>query len=148
MCLYIKRNQEENKRDLQDFLGDQEELFVYKVLQKRPDENFHRSTVYNDFIWNLSKQKVFQVNRSNKLTEVDLERGEVSYGFHVYTNLETAKESKHYCDHTIVKFKVLKKDIIAIENRADTPINCLDLRQPTPNFQRLVCRKLTFVEVL
>jgi hypothetical protein len=148
MCLYIKRDQKENKRDLQEFLGDQEKIFVYKILEKRPNEDFYRSLVYSHFTWNFSKERIFCVNVNSKPTKRDLEEGEVYLGFHTYTNLKIARERQYYSSMSIVKFKVKKQDIIAVENRADNPINCLDLRKPTPNFQRLVCRKLEFVEIL
>jgi hypothetical protein len=147
MCLYIKRSQEENERDLQKFLGDQEEIFVYKILYRRTHENFYRSLVYSHFKWNFEKQKIFQVDKS-RISKEELEWGEVLYGLHAYTSLKAAR---NYCfdrDEVFVKFKVKAEDIIAVENRANTLTNCLELRKLRPNLQRLVCRKLEFVEVL
>jgi hypothetical protein len=137
MSIEIKSSQKDNKEDLQEFLGDQQEVYVYKVLRECSSKNYYRFS-YQSCIWDFSKQQVFQIDRSSRPTEEELKKGEIYKGYCVYTNLESAKLQRFYCDGVIVKFKVDKKDVVAVENNC-----CFGL-----NFESLVCRKLTFVRVV
>jgi hypothetical protein len=139
MCVYIKQDPDWNKIDLQNFIEDREEIDIYKVLQKYNDENFYRSFHYSSFIWDFKIQKTFQVNRPLRPTEVELYDGQIHKGFHVYTSLEVAKSYRLYNYTVIVKFRVKAEDIVAVEN---------DYYREEENFQELVCRKLTYVEVI
>jgi hypothetical protein len=145
MCLWIRNNQEENDKDLKEFLGDRQEIYVYKILYKNPDKDFYRSEYY-EFFWDFKKQKVYKIDRPLKPTKEELSYGEdginwgeIHKGFHVYTDLETAKATCGYYRREIVKFKVLKEDIVAINNNWFFSKKYL---------KELVCRKLMFVEVL
>jgi hypothetical protein len=139
MCLWIKQDQEENKKNLNKWFGSRKRFaYVYKILRKWPEENFYRSPVY-DFKWDFKKQKVFQVDRPNKPTKEELNYGEIHKGLHVYTSLKKAKENQNFSCDTIIEFKVSKENIVAIE------INWSDKED---NFQELVCRKLEFVKVV
>jgi hypothetical protein len=138
MCLKISPNQEKNEKDLQDFINGRDKIFIYKTLQKRVDENFYRSLIF-DFTWEFKKQKVFEVDRSSKPTEYELLTGQISHGLHVYTSFEVAKIFTDYNQNErIVKFKISDEDIVAIENG-------LAYRA---NFKELVCTRLEFVEIL
>jgi hypothetical protein len=139
MCLLISLDQEENERDLKKWFGNRTKFtYVYKVLKKQQNEDFYRSWFHNGFIWDFRKGKVFQVNRDSEPTEEELTNREINKGLHVYTGLEKAKRSKGFFS-TIVKFRVEKKDIVAVENYYDNP---------EYNFKEAVCRKLTFVKVI
>jgi hypothetical protein len=138
MCLLISPYQELNDRDLKRWFGNRKKFaYVYKILYKSPDEDFYRSENYRNFKWDFKNQKVFQVDRPNRPTKFELKTEEINTGLHVYTNLETAKKNR-YCK-VIVKFKVLKEDIVAIEN-----YYCGE----EFNFPHLVCTKLEFVKIV
>jgi hypothetical protein len=140
MCLYITNNQDQNNKDLKRWFGRRQKFaYVYKVLQKRASENFYRSSWHPEFIWDFSKQKEYQVDRDPKPTEKELYSREIHKGFHIYTSLKEVKYHKSTF-RPIVKFRVNKEDIIAIENDYDDP--------EEHNFSEAVCRKLTFVKVL
>jgi outer membrane receptor for Fe3+-dicitrate len=136
MGLYIKQDQEENERNLNRWFGSRKKFaYVYKILVKQEDENLYRSFTFSDFIWDFSRQKVFEVERPKKPTEFELnpdglDFGEIHKGFHVYTSLEAAGPCAN--NYITVKFKVLKEDIIAINNL----------------YGQAVCRKLTFVKII
>jgi hypothetical protein len=138
MCLYINREQSQNEKDLKRWFGSRKRFaYVYKVLRKNEDEDFYRSFHYCDYIWNFRKQKVYQVDRDSDPTEEELDLREIDFGFHVYTSLEEAKaeySSYNYYkpDSAVVKFRVSKKDFVAVDYFEDTA----------------VCRKLEFVKVL
>jgi hypothetical protein len=139
MCVYIKQDPDWNKIDLQNFIGDREEIDVYKILQKCNNEKIYRSFHYSSCIWDLENQKVFQVDRPSRPTGYELNDGGTGEGLYVYTSLEIAENYRLY-DHTvIVKFRVKAEDIVAVEN---------DYYREEENFQELVCRKLTYVEVI
>jgi hypothetical protein len=137
MSIEIKSNQEENKEDLQNFINDRKEIYVYQVLRECSSKNHYRFS-YQSCIWDFSKQRIYEVDRPSRPTEKELKKGEIYKGYCVYTNLESAKFMKFYCDGVIVKFKVDKEDLVAIENNC-----CFGL-----NFESLVCRKLNFVRVV
>jgi hypothetical protein len=142
MCLCIKKDQSQNEKDLQNFIGDQKEILVYKILEKLRHEDFYRSFHYFDYIWDFKNQKTFEVNRVSIPTVEELNYGAIEEGFHVYTDLGKAQAECYYVTqivHKIVKFKVLKEDIVAIEN---------GLSWKDHNFKELVCTRLTFVEVI
>jgi hypothetical protein len=131
MCLYIQPDQEENDKDLKKWFGNRKKFaYVYKVLRKWPSEDFYRSAVYS-FIWDFRKQKVFQVDRDPKPTGLELHFGDIHKGFHVYTSLEAAGPCTHP-NYKIIKFKVFKKDIVAVNT-----CSC-----------EAVCIRLEFVKVL
>jgi hypothetical protein len=139
MCLIISYNQEENEKDLKRWLGRRRKFaYVYKILRKYDDENFYRSENFHDFIWNFSKQKIYQVNRLSEPTHFELTFREINQGLHVYTNLEIAQ--RYYCtNRVVVKFRVLKEDIIAVQNGCYWKSN---------NFTELVCKRLEFIKVI
>jgi hypothetical protein len=144
MCLYIKKDQEKNERDLNNFLRDCEKVYVYKILRKGIYRGFYRSIHYPNCIWNFKKQKVYWIDRSSKPTEYELNLGEISQGLHVYVSFRIAQEYfRHFysclSDLVIVKFRVNKRDIVAIQN---------DWIFEEPNFKQLVCKRLEFVEVV
>jgi hypothetical protein len=137
MCLVISSNQEKNEKDLQNFINGQNEISVYKILQKQVDESFYRSIFHSDFIWNFDNQKVYWVDRSPEPTEEELGIRQIHKGFHVYTSFEVAKIFTDYNQkERIVKFKISSEDIVAIENMRYY------------NFEELVCTRLEFVEIL
>jgi hypothetical protein len=139
MCLYISPSQSQNEKDLNRWFRNRKKfVYVYKVLRKLPDEDFYRSPHFPEFIWDFKNQKIFQVDRPNKPTEEELRLWHIDYGLHTYTSFEIAKWNQGY-NAAIVKFKVLKKDIIAIEN---------DWDKKEYDFREAVCRKLTFVKVI
>jgi hypothetical protein len=139
MCLLINPDQSQNKKDLDHWFGSRKKFaYVYKFLRKttKLPGNLGQSIVYKSpyfefFKWNFRKQKIFQVKRSYKVTEDELDLGRICVGLHVCTSLKEAKRKKYPSD-IIVKFKVLKKDIVAVDN------SC----------REAFCRKLTFVKVL
>jgi hypothetical protein len=140
MCLLIQRDQEKNEKDLNRWFGSRTKFaYVYKRLRKWPThkKGLFRSPVF-EFIWDFNKTKTYQEDRSNKPTEWELETARVHKGFHVYVNLETAKKEKIYCDEVVVKFRVNKENIVAIENRSI----------PNYSFLELICTKLEFVKVI
>jgi hypothetical protein len=142
MCLCIKKDQYQNEKDLQNFIGDQEEILVYKILEKRDYEDFYRSLQYFNYTWDFKKQKTFEVNRDSIPTVEELKYGAIEEGLHVYIDLGKAQAkwgSSTQIVQKIVKFKVKKENIIAIEN---------DLSWKDHNFKELVCTKLTFIEVI
>jgi hypothetical protein len=138
MCLLINPNQEQNNRDLKKWFGNRQIFaYVYKVLAKKPGKDFYRSIFKQNYIWDFRKNKEYQVNRPSKPTKEELNLEEVHYGFHVYTTLEEAK--RHCYDRIIVKFRVRRKNIVAIEN-----YYC----NKDHNFKELVCRRLEFVKIV
>jgi hypothetical protein len=139
MCLFICSDQERNKRDLKKWFGSRTKFaYVYKVLKKDPYESFYRSICHN-FIWDFEKQKVFQVDRDPNPTEFELEVRQIREGLHVYTSFKEAKLKRYpYTSDIIVKFKVLKEDVVAIRNNY-----CFKNR-----FTQAVCKKLIFVKVV
>jgi hypothetical protein len=143
MCLWIKQDQEENDKDLKKWFGNRKKFaYVYKVLRKWPEENFYRSSVYSNFIWDFSKEKVFEVRRSRKPTKKELGRTKISDGLHIFTSLETAKKyfySTHCKNAIIAKFRVLKEDIVTVENNWELEKN---------NRRQAVCTRLEFVKVI
>jgi hypothetical protein len=141
MCLRIKSDQVQNERDLNKWFGNRTKFaYVYKVLIKRTYEDFYRSACFLDYIWNFRKEKVFEVSRSPKPGKEELDYGRINKGLHVYVNLEEAKKNK-YSYNTIVKFRVRKEDIVAIENNRGN-------RRVYHNSKELVCTRLEFVKVL
>jgi hypothetical protein len=143
MCLEIKSNRKENTKDLDKWFGNRTKFaYVYKVLEKRTEELFYRSLFFGWFIWVFDKQKVFQVKRSSKPTKIELYWGEISDGLHVFTSLETAKKDFYYThrkDARIVKFRVRRKDVVAVEN---------GYTKDKHNFNEAVCTRLEFVKVI
>jgi hypothetical protein len=140
MCLHIKPDQTQNEKDLNKWFGSRTKFaYVYKVLEKSPYESFYKSIYRSYFKWDFKKQQIYQVDRPLKPTKEELESGEIYIGFHVYTNLEVARINK-VCDYDIVvKFQVKREDIVAVEN---------DYFNKDYNLEELVCRKLTFIEVV
>jgi hypothetical protein len=139
MCLWIKSNQERNERDLNKWFGNRKKFaYVYKVLRKRPDEDFYRSLVKVDFKWDFKNQKIFQVNRPLKPTFWELSDRKIDEGFHIYTSLKEAKRRKGSYG-IIIKFRVRKENIVAVDN---------DWDREKDNFKQAVCTKLEFVKVL
>jgi hypothetical protein len=132
MCLWINFEEEKNDTSLQEFLKDQKEIYVYKVLTKEENEEFYRSLCFPKFIWDFSKEKIYQVNRSSKPTDKELFCGRIETGFHVYTSFGAAKRESD-CDSTIVKFQVKAENIIAVD--------CFSTN-------KLLCTELEFIEVL
>jgi hypothetical protein len=131
MCLWIKSDQKENDKDLKKWFGSRKKFaYVYKVLIKSIDEDLYRSAVYS-FIWDFNNQKIFQVDRDPKPTGLELHFGDIHKGFHVYTSLEAARPCTNP-NYKIIKFKVLKKDIVAVNT-----CSC-----------EAVCTRLEFVKVL
>jgi hypothetical protein len=137
MCLYLRFDKNQNEKDLQAFIGDQEEIDVYKILRKDDDENFYRSENYPDYIWDFSKQRIFQVDRPSRPTGYERNDGCIEEGFHVYTSLKVAEDYRWDDCTVIVKFRVRAEDVVAVENDRDYN-----------NFQELVCTKLIYVEVV
>jgi hypothetical protein len=131
MCLYISLYQDQNELELENYFGSRKKFaYVYKILRKEDHEDFYRSPIY-DFVWDFKIQKVYQVDRDPNPTEFELEVRQIREGLHVYTSLEAARDSLERLN-TIVKFRVLKENIVAINN-----------------FQgEAVCRELEFVKVL
>jgi hypothetical protein len=146
MCLFIKPDQEENEEDLRRWFKSHHKWFgvhkgfayVYKVLVKKPNEDFYRSPRFPDYKWDFNNQKVFQVRRSHKPTQEELENRSIEIGLHVYTHLESMKP---YLDsnEVVVKFRVRKENIVAIEN---------NYKVKKYNFEEAVCTKLEFVKVI
>jgi hypothetical protein len=134
MCLHISYDQEQNEEDLQDFLGNRKNIFVYKVLIRRLYENFYRSFYRPEFEWDFRKQKIYQVDRPNKPTKDELYNSQIEKGLHVYTHLNMARYFReiHEGSETIAKFRVERKDIVAVNN----------------GYHEAVCTKLTFIKVL
>jgi hypothetical protein len=131
MCLLISSDQEQNERDLKKwFESRKKSAYVYKLLYNRPNENYWRSPYHSEFIWNFKEQKVFQVDRPLKPTKDELDYGAIDKGLHVYISPREAKKNK-YPDEIIIKLKVLKENIVAIDN----------------NSKQAVCTKLEFVKV-
>jgi hypothetical protein len=147
MCLSINPDQIQNEEDLNKWLGRRKNfVYVYKVLRKRPNEDFYRSAWYKNFIWDFSKQKVFQVDRSPIPTKDELDWGGIVDGLHVYTSIKGVKKdflyngyNSHHKNVVIVKFRVNRKDVVAVENYY------IDKED---NFQTAVCKKLTFVKIV
>jgi hypothetical protein len=146
MCLHIKLEQSQNEKDLNHWFGSRKRFaYVYKVLRKWPDEDIYRSIWYPYFIWDFKIQKIYRVNRSSKLTKEELSYGEIYEGFHVYTTLEEAKSQRYtYSKETIVKFRVLKEDIVAIQNNIQNNKYLYEKK----NFKEAVCKRLEFVKIL
>jgi hypothetical protein len=152
MCLRIKSDQEQNERDLNKWFGNRKKFaYVYKVIRKWKNEDFYRS-IHRDYIWDFKVQETYQVDRNSKPTQKELDSREVNIGFHVYASLKTAKKDFYYtsrkdtyhkdrhCTNTrIVKFRVQREDIIAVDN------GYLDEEF---NFDELVCDRLEFVKVV
>jgi hypothetical protein len=139
MCMRIKSDQEQNERDLYEFINGRKEIFVYKILQ---NGSFYTSLYHPEFIWNFSKQKIYEVDRPPKPTNKESKDTYVSLGLHVYTSLEEAKyriRTGFYDHFTIVKFKVRAEDIIAVENGWTCN---------STNFLEAVCTRLEFVEIV
>jgi hypothetical protein len=142
MCLYISSDQEQNEKELKRWFGSRKKFaYVYKILlQKRDNEEFYRSLIYDDFIWNFSEQQVFLENRSLRPTKEELVYKQINSGFHVYISLEEAKcWNFDKADLVIVKFKVNKEDIVAIDK---------DWEKEEDNIKQAVCTKLEFIKVL
>jgi hypothetical protein len=140
MCLYIKKDQGKNDRDLNQWFGNRKKFaYVYKILIKNKKESFYRSYYYNNFIWDFSKEKVFEVYRDLKPTIFELGNESIDWGLHVYTSLKEAKDICSSLAEAIIKFRVKKEDIIAIEN---------GWYRKEDNFKQAVCTKLTFVKVI
>jgi hypothetical protein len=142
MCLWIKSDQDLNERDLNKWFGNRKKFaYVYKILIKAKNEDFYRSARFNSFIWDFSKQKVFEVRRDPKPTKSELNRERINFGLHVYTSFEEVKYWDYYKpDSAIVKFRVNKEDIVAIQNSS------LVLKRY--HYKEAVCKKLEFVKVL
>jgi hypothetical protein len=141
MCLWIKFNQEENERDLKKWFGSRKKFaYVYKILRKYPDEDVYRSEYHSNFKWDFKKKKTFQIVRSLKPTKEELRDKEINKGLHIYTSLEEAKYHLFYSNSKIIKFRVDKEDIIAIENEGRS--------HGYENFREAVCKKLTFVKIV
>jgi hypothetical protein len=135
MCLWINPDPKKNKLVIQSFIRDWNEIYVYKVLQKWPHENFYRSWVYRGFIWDFRKQKEFKVDRDSKPTGSELLYGSIETGLHVYTRLTGTKYFCTIglgCKAAIVKFRVRKEDIVAVGVDSNTA----------------VCKRLEFVEIV
>jgi hypothetical protein len=130
MCLWIYHDQEKNERNLEGFLGGNDEVYVYKVLGKFLEEKIYRSYYYYNTIWDFSKQNVFKVDRSSKPTKYELKIGNVEEGLYAYTTLSHAAAMKIIYS-VIAKFKVRKEDIVAVEGYF---------------YEEIVCRRLEFVE--
>jgi hypothetical protein len=140
MCLRIKSDQIQNEKDLNRWFGSRKKFaYVYKVLRKWDDEDFYRSLWHPEFIWDFSKQKVYQIDRVSGLTKDELDRKVVNEGFHVYTSLEIATFNCGSCFEKIAKFRVKREDVVAIENN----YNNKEL-----NLKELVCTKLEFVRIV
>jgi hypothetical protein len=142
MCLHISQDQSQNEENLKKWFGSRKKFaYVYKVLQKWPDEHFYRSFYHPNYIWNFSKQKVYQVDRPLRPTKEELEEnilldffrkyGAIRKGLHIYTDLRT---TRYYLgkNRTIAKFRVNKKDLVTVNNTTN----------------EAVCRKLTFVKIV
>jgi hypothetical protein len=141
MCLYIKRDQTQNEKDLNKWFGNRKKFaYVYKILLKEDGESFYRSLNYNNFIWDFKNQKTFQVGREPKPTIFELNRERINWGLHVYTSLKIAQENQFYFEMVTVKFRANKEDIVAIENDGHS--------HRYKNFIEAVCKKLTFVKVM
>jgi hypothetical protein len=140
MCLLIKSDQKENERDLNRWFGNRTRFaYVYKILRKWTDEDFYRS-VCRDFIWDFEKQKVYQVCRYKKPTEKELKAGIVNKGFHVYTSLKEAKRHRYsYAYDIVVKFRVKREDLVAVDN---------DWIIEEDNLKQAVCTRLEFVKIV
>jgi hypothetical protein len=139
MCLCISSDQKENEKELNRWFGSRTKyIYIYKVLHKRSEENFYRSLVYNYFKWDFSEQKIFEVYRDPKPTELELEVRQIHKGLHVYTNLETARSCLEK-NNVVVKLRVRKEDVVAIGNH----YNDKDF-----NLKEAVCTRLEFVKVL
>jgi hypothetical protein len=133
MCLHICLDQKKNEKILKRWFGRRQKFaYVYKVLQKRSNEDFYRSTLYQNFKWDFRKQKIFEVDRSSKPTEKELYFAKINKGLHVFTSLEKAESYRSFLDEVIVKFRVNKEDIIAVESY----------------IREAVCKRLGFVRVL
>jgi hypothetical protein len=140
MCLFISHCQGLNEESLRNFLDGRKEVYVYKVLQKWPDEDFYRS-LHRDYIWDFKVQEIYQVDRNSKPTQKELDSGEVHIGFHIYGDFD--KTIKIFAIHrayldinvnvVIAKFKVKAENIVAVEPCA---------------YEELVCTKLEFIEVV
>jgi hypothetical protein len=132
MCLEISSYQDQNELELENYFGSRKKFaYVYKVLWKWDIEDFYRSLIRFSFIWDFKNRKIFQVNRSHRPTKYELRYNAIDFGFHVYTNLGKAEESKGLFG-IIVKFRVDKEDIVAVNNFRE----------------EAVCRELEFVKVL
>jgi hypothetical protein len=150
MCLWIKFNQEENERDLKKWFNHHKKWFgsnkgyayVYKTLHEDLEKGFYRSLWHDEFIWDFRIQKIFQVERDSKPTVDELHLRQIDRGLHVYTSIETTKKDFYYIcrkNTRIAKFRVLKEDIVAVEN---------GYIKDKHNAKEAICRKLTFVKVI
>jgi hypothetical protein len=142
MCLWIQPDQDQNEKDLKKWFGNRKKFaYVYKVLRKWSCESFYRSLLYGNFKWDFEKQKEFQVDRDLKLTKSELLSEQINKGFHVYTSLKLAKSwISNEPNSVIVKFKVRKENIIAIQNSS--------FISEKYRFKELVCTRLEFVKVI
>jgi hypothetical protein len=139
MCLLISPDQNRNEKDLSHWFGSRKKFtYVYKFLRKttKLPGNFGQPIVYKSpyfefFKWNFRKQKIFEIKRPSKPTEYELGSGNICMGLHVCTSLKEARRKKYYND-IIVKFKVLKEDVVAVNNY----------------YNEAVCTRLEFVKVL
>jgi hypothetical protein len=130
MCLDINKDQEENERNLNKWFGSRTKFaYVYKILRKNKSEDFYRSATYDRFIWDFSRQKVFEVDRSSKPTKMEILTGLIGEGFHVYTSKISTIERT---SGVVVKFRVKREDLVAV--------NIFN--------KEAVCKKLNFVKVI
>jgi hypothetical protein len=126
----IKKSQEENDKILEDFVGNRDKIYVYKIVVKSSWEDFYRSPRYGDFTWDFKNQEVFEISRPSKPTEEELESGEIAEGLHVYTSFQDDFLGWDFYGRKTVKFEVKREDIVAVDEL----------------HEELACRKLTFVE--
>jgi hypothetical protein len=140
MCLFIKSDQDRNEKDLKRWFGSRTKFaYVYKILRTWPETPSYKSVWYSNFEWDFNKTKIYQVIRPAKPTKDELKIGEIGKGFHVYASLKTAKEVRGgNLFEIVVKFRVNREDIVAIQNN----------RTPRFNLTELVCTKLEFVKVI
>jgi hypothetical protein len=130
MPLSINKSQEENDIILQNFVGNRDKVFVYKIVVKSSWENFYRSPRHGEFIWDFNKHNIFEINRSSKPTEEERESGEIAEGLHVYASFKDDFMGWDFYGRKTVKFEVEREDIVAVDEA----------------HEELVCKKLTFVE--
>jgi hypothetical protein len=139
MCLKIKLDQKQNKKDLKKWFGNRKKFaYVYKILEKECLGHYI-SVFRRNFAWDFNKQKVYQVDRPSKPTQIELEKQAINKGLHVYTSLKAAKIYKICACDVIVKFRVRREDIVAVDN------NRVNKKY---NLTQAVCRRLEFVKVL